>query len=177
MRQTKRQKIFKQNVSCYSTCLSEWRSGSLSRNLFTTPKEAWPWPMSRYRSDSTGWFLTPFNPVVIFSITVVSASWPYARTTLAMEEAAPCLTDGIGSSKLWKNIGYSDGRAARDSSGKQMMKLPQARHAAVKTNKYTKIKNKRKNKPIKSDSGWQSYKVCAWWCGLSTCDHQHASLW
>jgi hypothetical protein len=51
---------------------------------------------------------------------------------LAREEAAPCLTDGIGSSKLRKNIGYNDGRAARDSSGKHRMKLPQARHAAVK---------------------------------------------
>jgi hypothetical protein len=50
---------------------------------------------------------------------------------LAREEAAPCLTDGIGSPKLRKNIGYNDGSAPRDSSGKHKMKFPQAIHAAV----------------------------------------------
>ena len=50
---------------------------------------------------------------------------------VAREEAAPCLTEGMESSRLEKNRGSSSGRLSRHSAGNDDMKFPQARQAAA----------------------------------------------
>ena len=50
---------------------------------------------------------------------------------MAREEAAPCLTEGMESSRLEKKRGRSSGRVGRHSAGNNDMKFPHARHAAV----------------------------------------------
>ena len=51
-----------------------------------------------------------------------------------MAAAAPCLTDGILSSRLPMKRGNSSSINGRHSSGKHKTNLPQARQAAIKGN-------------------------------------------
>ena len=50
---------------------------------------------------------------------------------MAREAAAPCLTEGMESSRLEKKRGSSSGRVGRHSAGNDDMKLPHARQAAA----------------------------------------------
>ena len=50
---------------------------------------------------------------------------------MAREEAAPCLTEGMESSRLEKKRGRRSGRVGRHSLGNEDMKFPHARHAAA----------------------------------------------
>ncbi len=56
---------------------------------------------------------------------------PYALTILAMAAAAPCLTDGILSSRLPMKRGNSYSINGRHSSGKHKTNLPQEKQAAI----------------------------------------------
>ncbi len=70
---------------------------------------------------------------------------PYALTILAMT-AAPCLTDGILSSRLPMKRGNSSSINGRHSSGKHKTNLPQARQAAIKGNNKEENNKERNNR-------------------------------
>ena len=50
---------------------------------------------------------------------------------MAREEAAPCLTEGMESSRLEKKRGRSSDSVGGHSTGNEDMKLPHAKQAAV----------------------------------------------